>query len=181
MDEYLLAFDLGTTGNKAALVEAATGRVSASALSNYRTYYTENGGAEQSPDDWWQSTVRCCQELQAKAPAEFAKVAAIGASGMMNGLVLTDPNGAALAPALIHADVRGAAECRAIEKQAGLAAIFNRTSNRPDPHLTLPKAMWLARQDPKLFNRAAHMVQAKDYLVGRLTGVAGQTDPSDAS
>ncbi|HEX5322193.1 MAG TPA: FGGY family carbohydrate kinase, partial [Capsulimonadaceae bacterium] len=180
MGEYLLAFDLGTTGNKAALVEASTGRIAATALSSYSTYYTENGGAEQSPDDWWLSATQCCRELKGKAPAEFADIIAVGASGMMNGLVLIDKEGAALAPALIHADVRGAAECKALESQLGIKAIFARTANRPDPHLTLPKAMWLIRKEPSIFKRAAYIVQAKDYLVGRLTGVVGLTDPSDA-
>jgi xylulokinase len=181
MDEYLLAFDLGTTGNKAVLVEAATGRVAASALSNYRTYYTEDGGAEQSPEEWWQSAVLCCKELAEKAPKEFAQIAAIGATGMMNGLVLTDHNGVSLAPALIHADVRSAPECSDLELQYGAGSIFDETSNRLDPHLTLPKAMWLARKEPDLVAKSGYIVQAKDYLVGQLTGCAGLTDPSDAS
>lgn len=181
MAEYLLAYDLGTTGNKAILVEAATGKVAASAFASYPTYYTGNGGAEQSPDDWWASAIETSRQLSSQAPHEFSQIVAVGVGGMMNGLVLTDPNGMALRPAIIHADTRSAAECRALTAQLGARAIFDATSNRPDPHLTLPKAMWLKSAEPALFSRAGFIVQAKDYLVGRLTGAFGLTDPSDAS
>lgn len=181
MSAYLLAFDLGTTGNKAILVDPSDARVVASATVPYPTHYTGNGGAEQSPDDWWASTVQCCQELRQKAPAQFAQIAAVGAGGMMNGLVLTDQEGHALHPAIIHADLRAVATTRELERKVGVGAIFDATSNRPDLHLTLPKAMWVSRDHRRLVEKASFIVQAKDYLVGRLTGVAGVTDPSDAS
>lgn len=181
MGAYLLAFDLGTTGNKAILVNGSTCQVVASAFAAYPTHYTDNGGAEQSPEDWWASTRQTARELAAKAPAEFGQITAVGASGMMNGLVLTDRLGQALRPAIIHADLRAVAATVDLERKVGSDAIFAATSNRPDLHLTLPKAMWATQAFRRIIERAGFIVQAKDYLVGRLTGVAGVTDPSDAS
>ena len=181
MSETLLAFDLGTTGNKAALVDAATGRVLDSETVPYPTRYTEDGGAEQSPDAWWQSAVSACRALTARRPAEMAQVAAIGCGGMMNGVVLVDAAGQALRDAIIHADVRSAPQCRRLEHEIGRAALRAATANRPDPHLTLPKIRWLRDHEPEILRRAAWVVQAKDFLAGRLTGVWGLTDPSDAS
>ena len=102
----LLAFDLGTTGAKAALVDAATGAVLDSATAPYPTRYTPDGGAEQSPDDWWDAVVRTCRDLAARRPDALAHVAAVGCGGIMNGVVLVDGAGRALRDALIHADTR---------------------------------------------------------------------------
>ncbi|MDQ2800315.1 MAG: FGGY-family carbohydrate kinase, partial [Armatimonadota bacterium] len=50
-----------------------------------------------------------------------------------------------------------------------------------DCHLTLPKMLWLRAHEPEVLDAAAFVVQAKDYVVGRLTSVVGLSDPSDAS
>src|SRR5271155_2317817 len=50
-DPHVLAVDLGTGGPKVALL-AATGRVVAHAFRAVGIDLTEDGGAEQSPDDW---------------------------------------------------------------------------------------------------------------------------------
>ena len=92
----------------------------------------------------------------------------------MNGLVAVDHSGNAIGDALIHADIRGAAHARRLETDYGIDAIYARTLNRPDSHLTLPKAMWAAEQRPDLLNSAACIVQANDYLASRLTGVTGR-------
>ena len=181
MSETLLAFDLGTTANKAALVDAASGRVLDSETVAYPTRYTQDGGAEQSPEDWWQSAVSACRALTARRPLEMARVAAIGCGGMMNGAAVVDAGGNALRDAIIHADVRSVTQCRHLENALGRAALRTATANRPDPHLTLPKVLWLKENEPDVLGRAAWVVQAKDFLVGRLTGIWGVTDPSDAS
>ena len=181
MNSYLLAFDLGTTGNKAVLVHADSGQVAASATAAYATRYTAGGGAEQSPEDWWQSAIACCKRLSVDAPDAFRRIAAIGCGGMMNGVVLVDENGFAVRDAIIHADTRSDPQCRALEVLVGRESIFRETANRLDPHLTLPKLCWLRDHEPDILKKTAFVVQAKDYLVGRLTGVTGITDPSDAS
>ena len=177
----LLSFDIGTTGNKAALVDLGTGQIVGTATASYPTRYTPDGGAEQEPADWWASVRETCHELFAHWPHEMAQVDAVGCSGMMNGVVLIDGKGESIRPAIIHADTRSHAECRDIESLLGRDAVFHATSNRPDPHLTLPKVLWLAKQEPQALARAAFVVQAKDYIAGKLTGVWGVSDPSDAS
>lgn len=181
MTDLLLAFDIGTTGNKATLVDADAGAIVASATVPYDTRYTPDGGAEQSPDDWWASVVSACRQLQSRHPGRLKQVQGIGCSGMMNGVVLVDKHGQALRQSIIHADVRSAPQTRAWETSVGREALFQATANRPDCHLTLPKMLWLRENEPDILEKAVFVVQAKDYVVGRLTGVTGLSDPSDAS
>ena len=50
--DYILAHDMGTTGDKATLIEAETGAAAAVALEAYDTAYERPLWAEQDPADW---------------------------------------------------------------------------------------------------------------------------------
>ena len=56
MGKYLLAHDLGTSGNKATLF-SIEGQLIASCTYNYDVYYSNNNWAEQNPNDWWQAVI----------------------------------------------------------------------------------------------------------------------------
>ena len=181
MPSILLAVDIGTTGLKAALFDGTSGTVLASAVQTYPTRYTADGGAEQNTADWTAACARACEQLAACAPSHMNQIAAVGVGGMMNGAVLVDNNGDALRPAILHADTRSAAQCERLTAQFGRDALFRATANRPDPHLSLPKVLWLQDNEPELLKQTACVVQAKDFLRGKLTGQFAVTDPSDAS
>ncbi len=54
MPQYLLAHDLGTSGNKATLFDS-DGRLVANRTSAYETNFLHNNWAEQDPADWWRA------------------------------------------------------------------------------------------------------------------------------
>jgi xylulokinase len=54
------------------------------------------------------------------------------------------------------------------------------TGHRLNPTYSLSKIMWLRDTEPEIFTSIDTVLQAKDYLAYRLTGVRA-TDPSDAS
>ena len=50
MQKYLLAHDLGTSGNKATLF-TIDGQLIKSSVSGYKTHYFQDNWAEQNPED----------------------------------------------------------------------------------------------------------------------------------
>ena len=62
MPNYVIAHDLGTTGNKATLYDREGSLVGAS-FSGYETEYAHTGWAEQNPDDWWQAVCLSTRRL----------------------------------------------------------------------------------------------------------------------
>ena len=82
MAQYLLAHDLGTSGNKATLFDT-DGRLIASRTSAYETNVFHNNWAEQSPDDWWRAVCESSRALLADVDA--GDVAAVALSGQMMG------------------------------------------------------------------------------------------------
>ena len=60
---FILAYDIGTTGNKATLFTVEGVRV-ASAFKEYETLYPEPGWAEQRPADWWDSVIETTRDAR---------------------------------------------------------------------------------------------------------------------
>ena len=66
MPDKILAYDLGTGGNKASLYDAE-GRCLASVFAPYETEYPQSGWHEQRPAAWWDSVVQSTRQLLATA------------------------------------------------------------------------------------------------------------------
>jgi xylulokinase len=98
----LLGIDLGT-GSVKALLLAIDGTIVAEASSPYPVQSPKPGWAETNPQDWW-SAVAIAVKIAVGERAE--QVAAIGLSGQMHGLVLANPDGQTLRPAILWADMR---------------------------------------------------------------------------
>ena len=75
MHDTLLAYDLGTGGNKASLYDARGGLL-ATAFVPYDTQYPQAGWHEQRPADWWDSVVRSTRQLLASGAARPESIAA---------------------------------------------------------------------------------------------------------
>jgi xylulokinase len=172
----LAGLDLGTTGAKAVLVEAATGATVAGA---YRGYPSDTGRAgrhEQDPADWWAAGSAALRE--ALAGVDARAVAAVGLSGHMHAVALIDDRDRPVRPALTWADRRATAEVARLRDHADLVGEL--TGNPVVEAFTAPKLAWLVTHEPDAVRRAARLVQPKDVLRHRLTGQWG-TDRTDAA
>jgi xylulokinase len=176
---YILAHDLGTTGNKATLFDAE-GALVGSAFAAYATHYPQPNWAEQEPEAWWRAVSLSSQQLLHDTGVPARDIAAIGFSGQMMGCVPVDAQGRALRSCIIWADQRAQAQAARMAERCGEAAIYRRNGHRASPAYTAPKILWLRDEQPEIFAAAHCFLQPKDYLIHRLTG-AFVTDYSDAS
>src|SRR5689334_12522354 len=105
---YILAHDVGTTGDKATLYDAE-GTIAGSTFAAYGTAYRHPGWAEQDPRDWWRSLCTSTQSLLQQSGVAARDVACIVFSGQMMGAVPLDRAGQPTRDALIWADQRSVA------------------------------------------------------------------------
>src|SRR5262244_2433032 len=103
MKNYVIAHDLGTTGNKATLYDAE-GRLRSSAFHGYATEYAHTGWAEQNPEDWWRAVCASTRQLLQQSAIASDEVACIVFSGQMMGCVPLDQAARPLHNAIIWAD-----------------------------------------------------------------------------
>lgn len=178
-DRYILAHDLGTSGNKATLFDAR-GHLVDSAFAPYDTMYPRPNWAEQNPQAWWDAVCSTSQKLLASSGVSADRIAAIGFSGMMMGCLPVDDNGTPLRSCIIWADQRAQAEAAFVADRCGADEVYRRCGHRTSPAYCAPKILWVRNHQPDIYARTAKFLVPKDYIVHRLTGEFA-TDFSDAS
>lgn len=180
MHSVLLAFDIGTSGLKASLVDEEL-NVLRNVTTTYPTRHMEGGAVEQDACDWWMSAVRAMMMLRELAPEYVKRVDAIGISGHMLGCLPMDKDGQTLMPAMIHADTRAIKWAEELADEYGRDYFYRISGNVLSPTSTLCKTVWLKNEQPDIYEKTYKILQSKDYLVYRLTGNLDSTDLSDAS
>jgi len=176
---YILAHDLGTTGNKASLYDRS-GMVLSSAFYGYGVDYPHVNWAEQNPEDWWQAVCVSTQQLLSNTRISNKEIACIAFSGQMMGCVALDRQANPLRNAIIWADMRAVAEAEMLIERFGADEVYRITGHRASPSYSGAKILWIRNHQPDIFTQAYKFVHAKDFIVARLTGNF-VTDLSDAS
>ena len=179
MKRFILAHDLGTTGNKASLFDDE-GRLIASTFSGYETTHPQPTWAEQDPNDWWLAVTNATRELLSKSRLAPQHIAVIAFSGQMMGCLPVDSAGNPLRPCIIWADQRGTHQAVQIAEQVGEEQVYRITGHRISPTYSASKIMWVRDNEPDLFAQVYKFLHVKDYIAYRMTG-AFVTDRSDAS
>ncbi len=175
-----LAVDLGTSGMKVALI-TVSGKVLGWESEPVKLYLTPDGGAEQSPDEWWGAFLSAAKRLLARKLVEVRAIRAICCSTQGEGTVPVDKDGKALMNCILWMDMRGAPYLR---KQFGgplnldgidlfkILRWVRLTGGMPSPTGKDPAAhMLLVRERfPEIYARTYKFLNVLDFLNLRLTG-----------
>src|SRR5512142_2747624 len=142
MKNYILAHDLGTTGNMATLYDRE-GRMVGSAFHGYGTEYANTGWAEQNPEDWWQAVCISTRHLLQQTLIGGDDVACIVFSGQMMGCVPLDQAAKPLRSASIWADQRAVEQERWLGERISADEVYRITGHRLSASYSLCKMLWL--------------------------------------
>ena len=179
MANYVVAHDLGTTGNKATLYDRE-GKLVGAAYFSYDTEYAHTGWAEQNPEDWWRAVCQSTRQLLGETGVKKNDIACITFSGQMMGAVPVDQHARPLRNAIIWADQRALDQERWIGDRLSFDDMYHITGHRLSSSYSLAKILWIRDHQPEIFAATHKFAHAKDSIVARLTGNF-VTDPSDAS
>ncbi|MGB2754756.1 MAG: FGGY-family carbohydrate kinase [Phycisphaerae bacterium] len=181
MARTIIAYDLGTGGNKASLY-GSDGRRLAAVFVPYETRYPQAGWHEQRPMDWWDAVVRSTNQLLASGEADPDDIECLAISGHSLGCVPLGADGALLRDATpIWSDKRPQSQAAAFFEKVGEKRWYRITGNGfPAPHYTVFKILWYRDNEPDLFRRIDKVVGTKDFINYQLTGRVA-TDFSYAS
>ena len=177
MDMYIIAHDLGTSGNKATLF-TTEGKLVNSCTYEYGTRFFNGNWAEQNPNNWWEAF--CCTNRMLLKGIDKSKVAVVSFSGQMMGCVCVDRKGEALSNAIIWADQRSTKEEEYLKNKIDELEFYRLVGHKISSSYSLEKLMWIRNNKPDIYNLTYKMLLPKDYLIYKLTGEF-VTDYSDAS
>ncbi len=169
-----LGLDLGT-GSAKALVLDEGGKVRGEGSAPYRVDSPSPGWAESDPQAWWTAAA---EAVRTAIGPRGEEIEAVGLSGQMHGVVLTDDMGRPVRPAVTWADARSREQLKAYGRlDTGLR---RRLGNPPWVGMAGPTLLWLRDNEPENYGSARWALQPKDWLRLRLTGEAA-SEPTDAS
>ncbi len=179
-EPYILAVDLGTSGCKSALV-SALGKVVGWEFQAVPLHLLPNGGAEQSPRDWWNAFLGTSKRLIEKNLVPVQDIEAVCCSTQGEGTIPVDADGNALMNAILWMDMRGAEHLKQITRGwlnlAGYDARklwrwINLTGGAPSLTGKDPSAHMLFVRDeyPDVYKKTAKFLNVLDYLNLCLSG-----------
>jgi len=177
---YLLGLDIGTSGVKALLI-SVEGKIISSKTVSYPLATPHSGWAEQSPDDWWEATVKVIKETVSNNPINSNQIIGISLSGQMHSSVFLDEKMEVIRPAILWSDTRTSKQCKEIyTKAGGLDQLIRYVSNPALEGFTAPKILWLKENEPENYKKVKHVLLPKDYIRYKLTDELF-TEVSDAA
>jgi xylulokinase len=179
-DKFILAIDLGTSGPKVAIF-STQGELLGSEFEETRLLLFDNGGAEQSPDEWWAAIDKAVKRLLARGLVPNEDIVAVASTGQWAGTVAVDKDGNALGNAIIWMDARGAPQIHQLV--GGLLNIQGYTPGKlfkwiqltggapaiagKDP---IAHILHLKQNHPEQYQQAFKFLEPIDYIGLRLTG-----------
>ncbi|MEL6460387.1 MAG: glycerol kinase GlpK [Cyanobacteria bacterium J06621_15] len=140
---YILALDLGTTGNRAFVFDSRS-QIVGQAYKELTQYYPQPGWLEHDAAEIWSATVEVMQNAIKQAQITPSQIDAIGLTVQRETCLLWDKNtGQPLRKAIVWQDRRTAPLCNQLQNQGFQAEIYQRTGLVIDAYFSATKLSWL--------------------------------------
>jgi xylulokinase len=172
------AVDAGTTGARAIAFDLQ-GRPVGEARHPYRMSSPVPGWAEQDARDWAEGAVAALRQLAARARVA-GRIRAIGLTGQCPSMVPVGGDCQPLRPGMLYRDNRAVAQAHQMRERIGGRAMHQLTGHVAEAFHVGPKVLWLRRHEPGVFARTRFILQPRDVVLHRLTGLA-RTDETHAN
>lgn len=161
--EFIISYDLGTSGVKVVLVDTA-GQVMETATCNYPLFVEHEGWAEQDPELYWDGVCKGTREVLAKCGADPHDAIGIAFGTQWKGIIPVDKNGKVLHNSIIWLDSRAGDQARRLNEHFGkemfCAADY------------WPKLLWFRENCPEIYDEAAMIFEANSFLKWKATDEA---------
>lgn len=183
---YILALDLGTTGNRAIIFDQQ-GEVVGQAYEELKQYYPEPGWLEHDPQEIWHDTFLCIEQALYNGKITFKQIKAIGLTVQRETCLLWDKTtGQPLYRAIVWQDRRTSSFCNKLKAEGKDILIQECTGLVVDAYFSATKLNWLlekAKKEQKALNIDNLCAGTIDsWILWKLTkGKVHATDHSNAS
>ncbi|MDA3919079.1 MAG: FGGY-family carbohydrate kinase [Salinisphaera sp.] len=186
MNKHYLGIDVGSGSVRAGVFDVA-GRCLAQAAQKINQYRPRANFVEQSSDDIWAQCVSCVKQAIIEAGIAPDQVAAIGFDATCSLVALgKDGRPVSVSPSndddhniIMWMDHRAVAEAAEIANTGH--AVLQYIGGQVSPELEIPKLLWLSRQRPDQFERAACYLDLTDFMVARAVGALDGSSAPDKS
>ena len=179
---YIIIYDFGTSSVKTCLFEINEDiRLITSANAGYGMYISEDGGAEQDAEEWWEALRCTTHALFDTSDVKPQEIEGMAFCTQMQGTVLVDERGQALRRPMNYLDQKGYKEykdcmgrglikvsgCSLYKLVRNLCVNYAGSTSAKDP---VWKYKWVEKNEPDVFQKIYKWLDISDYLVARCIG-----------
>ena len=178
----IIIYDFGTSSVKTCLFEIDQKiHLISSASAGYSLYISEDGGAEQDTEEWWNAICHTTRELFKQTDTKPANIDGMAFCSQIQGTVFVDEKGNALRRPMNYLDQRGVKEyqkcmgrglirvsgCNLFKLLRNIRVNYAASTSAKDP---VWKYKWVENNEPEIFRKTYKWLDINDYLVARCTG-----------
>lgn len=163
MKKYIMAYDLGTSGVKGAVVDLEGGVV-ATATEGYPLYTPAPGYAEQDGELYWQAVCKVTVAVLAKSGVLAEEIAGVAFGTLWKGIIPVDKQGRVLHNSIIWLDARAGDQAARLNARFG-EGLFSGSDY-------WPKLLWLKENRPDVVEQAEMIFEVNSFLKWKATGAA---------
>lgn len=170
--KYILVHDMGTTGNKAVIVDENLNMIAHECI-EFKTYYPHLNWSTQKISEVYQTVVDSTKNVIAKSKIDPNDIAVISFSNQMMTMIPVDRHGEVLMDEVgIWCDMRQKEQAdRLMNELGGNDEYYRITGVGWQPELApICKVMWYKDNVPQIYNRTYKFLQYKELVAERLTG-----------
>ncbi len=173
---YFIGVDLGSQGMRVTVLDNS-GNIIASA--DEAMTLTASSRQEQNTGLWWQLCVQCMRNVMQKLEAPEKKyIIAVAVSSTSGTVIPLGKNDQPVHNAIMYSDSRSAVQAEHCARVA--RAKVQRGFTGFNSSCGLPKILWYAAHFPGKAAEIKRWIHAADYITGKLSGVFGTTDYTNA-
>ena len=179
---YIVIYDFGTSSVKTCLFDIDEDiRLVTSSTADYGLYISDDGGAEQDTEEWWEALCSTTRKLFKQSDVKPWEIKGMAACTQFQGSVFVDENGNALRRPMNYLDQRGIKEykecmgsgiikvsgCSLYKLGRNLMVNYAGSVSAKDP---VWKYKWVENNETEVFQKAYKWLDICDYLIARFTG-----------
>lgn len=180
MPEYLCAFDIGTSGVKAAIF-TSDGKMVSSAYHEYGVYHPAPGWVEQSINEMWQAQCLVSRQVMARAGIQARELAAIGLSTQRATFVPVDRNEQPLLNFIGWQDKRGNDQIEWMKMRVSESEYYAITGLPLEPTAAVSKMLWVQQNLPEIFEKTYYFASTQNVHLHQLGVYHSPCDLADAA
>lgn len=158
----LMGIDVGTTGCKAAAF-SAEGDCLAHAYREYHILRKQAGWAELNSQQVLAGVKEVVRKTALAASSKDA-VTALSISSMGEAMIPVSRNREILGVSILSADIRGTDLLTAALGDTDRAAFYRINPNIPGPNYSLPKLLWIKKNEPDLYSKTDYFLLWADLI-----------------
>lgn len=166
--KYTIGVDIGTTNTKAVLYNKDYQVISYSRQS-YPTICTEEGMAEQDPDQVFEAVIYVIQQILSEKPHLYNQIKFISFSSAMHSVIFLDNMNKPLSNNITWADNRAHYNVEQLKKTVNWLSLYKRTGTPIHSMTPFSKILWCKENRPSIFEKTRRIIGIKEYVLFKLT------------